>query len=97
MKEIDESLTVGQVDMAVDAMKDVPGDVPLPEGLVFAAYLERDDVRGCVAAHGVHQGRRPIRLRPRVGRLRQAFELGAYVASVLNRKGARDIIAGIPH
>lgn len=48
MKEIDKALTVGQIDMAVHAMKDVPGDVPLPEGLVFAAYLERDDVRDCV-------------------------------------------------
>ncbi|MEO3822902.1 hypothetical protein [Actinomadura sp. B10D3] len=26
----------------------------------------------------------------------RAFELGAYVAGVLNRKGARDIIGGIP-
>jgi hydroxymethylbilane synthase len=48
MKEIDKALTVGQIDMAVHCMKDVPGDVPLPPGLVFAAYLERDDVRDCV-------------------------------------------------
>jgi hydroxymethylbilane synthase len=34
--------------MAVHAMKDVPGDVPLPRGLMFAAYLQRDDVRDCV-------------------------------------------------
>jgi hydroxymethylbilane synthase len=31
--------------MAVHCVKDVPGDVPLPHGLVFAAHLERDDVR----------------------------------------------------
>lgn len=48
MKEIDKALSVGQIDMAVHAMKDVPGDVPLPKGLMFAAYLERDDVRDCV-------------------------------------------------
>ncbi|GAA2450774.1 hydroxymethylbilane synthase [Actinomadura vinacea] len=48
MKEIDEALSLGQIDMAMHCMKDVPGDVPLPDGLVFAAYLERDDVRDCV-------------------------------------------------
>jgi hydroxymethylbilane synthase len=48
MKEIDKAMLTGQIDMAVHAMKDVPGDVPLPRGLMFAAYLERDDVRDCV-------------------------------------------------
>jgi hydroxymethylbilane synthase len=48
MKEIDKAMVTGQIDMAVHAMKDVPGDVPLPRGLMFAAYLERDDVRDCV-------------------------------------------------
>ncbi|MEV4036357.1 hydroxymethylbilane synthase [Streptomyces umbrinus] len=45
VKEIDQMLQRGQVDMAVHCIKDVPGDVPMPRGLVFAAYLERDDVR----------------------------------------------------
>ncbi|MFF7726307.1 hydroxymethylbilane synthase [Streptomyces sp. NPDC008001] len=35
----------GDVDMAVHCVKDVPGDRPLPQGLIFAAYLVRDDVR----------------------------------------------------
>lgn len=48
MKEIDKALSTGQIDMAVHAMKDVPGDVPLPKGLVFAAYLQREDVHDCV-------------------------------------------------
>ncbi|MDL4773041.1 hydroxymethylbilane synthase [Actinomadura xylanilytica] len=48
MKEIDTALTAGRIDAAFHCMKDVPGDVPLPEGLVFAAYLERDDVRDAV-------------------------------------------------
>jgi hydroxymethylbilane synthase len=48
MKEIDKALVMGEIDMAVHCMKDVPGDVPLPAGLVFAAYLERDDIRDCV-------------------------------------------------
>lgn len=49
IKEIDRALLLGEVDIAVHCMKDVPGDVPLPPGLVFAAYLPRDDVRDCVA------------------------------------------------
>lgn len=45
VKKIDQMLQRGDVDMAVHCVKDVPGDVPLPDGLVFAAYLPRDDVR----------------------------------------------------
>ncbi|EDY42597.1 hydroxymethylbilane synthase [Streptomyces sp. SPB074] len=45
VREIDQMLQRGQVDMAVHCMKDVPGDVPMPRGLIFAAYLPRDDVR----------------------------------------------------
>ncbi|MDX6429900.1 MAG: hydroxymethylbilane synthase [Streptosporangiaceae bacterium] len=48
MKEIDKALTIGAIDIAVHCMKDVPGDVPLPKGLMFGAYLERDDIRDCV-------------------------------------------------
>ncbi|MEV0230096.1 hydroxymethylbilane synthase [Nonomuraea sp. NPDC050786] len=47
-KEIDRALMSGQVDIAVHCMKDVPGDVPLPEGTAFGAYLERDDVHDVV-------------------------------------------------
>jgi hydroxymethylbilane synthase len=48
MKGIDKALVAGDVDIAVHCMKDVPGDVPLPAGLVFAAYLEREDVHDVV-------------------------------------------------
>ncbi|OKJ09132.1 hydroxymethylbilane synthase [Kitasatospora sp. CB01950] len=44
-KQIDAMLQGGTVDLAVHCMKDVPGDVPLPRGPVFAAYMERPDVR----------------------------------------------------
>ncbi|MGI5292663.1 hydroxymethylbilane synthase [Nonomuraea polychroma] len=47
-KEIDRALTSSQVDVAVHCMKDVPGDVPLPKGTVFGAYLEREDVHDVV-------------------------------------------------
>lgn len=45
VKQIDVMLQRGEVDLAVHCVKDVPGDTPLPEGLVFAAHLPRDDVR----------------------------------------------------
>jgi hydroxymethylbilane synthase len=48
VKEIDRALLTGEVDAAVHCMKDVPGDVPLPPGVVFAAYLSREDVRDCL-------------------------------------------------
>ena len=44
LKEIDRQLVMGEIDIAVHCMKDVPGDVPLPEGTAFAAYLPREDV-----------------------------------------------------
>ncbi|MCO5992862.1 hydroxymethylbilane synthase [Actinoallomurus rhizosphaericola] len=48
LKEIDRQLVMGGIDIAVHCMKDVPGDVPLPEGTTFAAYLPRDDVHDVV-------------------------------------------------
>jgi hydroxymethylbilane synthase len=48
VKEIDRALLMGEIDAAVHCMKDVPGDVPLPAGLVFAAYLPREDIRDCL-------------------------------------------------
>lgn len=43
LKEIEESLLAGQIDLAVHSLKDVP--TILPEGLVLCAYLERADPR----------------------------------------------------
>lgn len=42
-KEIDEALLAGRVDLAVHSLKDVP--TWLPEGIVLAAVLEREDPR----------------------------------------------------
>ncbi|MBP2325364.1 hydroxymethylbilane synthase [Kibdelosporangium banguiense] len=47
-KEIDKSLISGKIDIAVHSMKDVPGDVPLPKGTEFGAYLHRGDVHDVV-------------------------------------------------
>ena len=43
LKEIEEALLEGKVDMAVHSMKDVPGEIP--EGLEIAAITERMDPR----------------------------------------------------
>jgi hydroxymethylbilane synthase len=47
-KTIDRALLLGEIDAAVHCVKDVPGDVPLPDGLAFAAYLPREDIRDCL-------------------------------------------------
>ncbi|MGH3312908.1 MAG: hydroxymethylbilane synthase [Streptomyces sp.] len=45
VKAVDEQLANGEVDAVVHCLKDVPGDRPLPAGLIFAAMLPRADVR----------------------------------------------------
>jgi hydroxymethylbilane synthase len=48
MKEIDRALLTGQIDAAMHCMKDVPSDVPMSPGVIFAAYLPREDIRDCL-------------------------------------------------
>ncbi|GBD42309.1 Porphobilinogen deaminase [bacterium HR39] len=51
-REIEERLAAGLVDIAVHSLKDVPGI--LPEGLVFGAFLPREDPRDVlVGAEGL--------------------------------------------
>jgi hydroxymethylbilane synthase len=54
-KEIDRALISGKIDIAVHSMKDVPGDVPLPKGTEFGAYLERGDVNDVVISRDGRQ------------------------------------------
>jgi hydroxymethylbilane synthase len=48
VREIDRALLDNEIDIAVHCLKDIPGDVPVPEGLAFAAHLDREDVHDCV-------------------------------------------------
>ena len=45
VKALEHALLSGEADMAMHSLKDVPGDVDLPEGLVIPCVLQRDDLR----------------------------------------------------
>jgi hydroxymethylbilane synthase len=51
VKEIEEALLAGRVDLAVHSLKDVPAD--LPAGLVLAAFPPREDARDVLVVRGV--------------------------------------------
>jgi hydroxymethylbilane synthase len=46
IKEIEDALLAGTIDLAVHSMKDVPTETPA--GLIFAAITEREDPRDCL-------------------------------------------------
>ncbi|PKN69138.1 MAG: hydroxymethylbilane synthase [Deltaproteobacteria bacterium HGW-Deltaproteobacteria-12] len=50
VKEIEDALIAGSIDLAVHSMKDVPGETP--EELRFAAILQREDVRDILVSRG---------------------------------------------
>jgi hydroxymethylbilane synthase len=50
VKEIEEALLDGRIDLAVHSMKDVPGETP--DGLTFAAIMQREDVRDVLVSRG---------------------------------------------
>jgi len=48
VRELDQAQLEGRFDIGVHCLKDIPGDVPLPEGLTIAAYSPREDVHDAV-------------------------------------------------
>jgi hydroxymethylbilane synthase len=45
---IDHALRDGQADLAVHCLKDIPGDISVPDRLAFAGYLPREDIHDAV-------------------------------------------------
>ena len=69
-KEIEDGLLNGELDLAVHSLKDVPAE--LPEGLVLAAFPEREDARDAlVAAPGMTWMRLPAGARVGTSSLRR--------------------------
>lgn len=74
VKEIEDALLCGTVDLAVHSMKDVPTEIP--EGLTFAAIMQREDVRDIL----VSRNNRKMEFMPRgarigTGSMRRAAQL----------------------
>ena len=74
VKEIEDALLSGTVDLAVHSMKDVPTEIP--EGLTFAAIMQREDVRDIL----VSKNNRKMEFMPRgarigTGSMRRAAQL----------------------
>jgi hydroxymethylbilane synthase len=71
VKEIEEALLDGRVDVAVHSSKDLPGE--LPEGLSISGTLEREDPRDAMllpagqAAHTFADVKRVLGRHPRIG------------------------------
>lgn len=50
VKEIEKELLEGKIRLAMHSLKDLPGE--LPEGLLLAAHLEREDPRDAIVTRG---------------------------------------------
>ncbi|MGW6573870.1 hydroxymethylbilane synthase [Streptomyces sp. NPDC054945] len=77
-KEVDAAILAGQADLAVHCVKDVPADRPLPAGTVFAAFLERDDIRDAlIHPEGLTLDRLPPGTRVGTSSVRRIAQLAA--------------------
>lgn len=103
-KEIDRALLMGEIDAAVHCMKDVPGDVPLPAGLLFAAYLPREDIRDCLVfpassgracladlSAGARIGTSSVRRKAQLGRHRPDLAIHRVRGNVNSRLARLDV------
>ncbi|MEV7563132.1 hydroxymethylbilane synthase [Streptomyces sp. NPDC089795] len=77
-KEVDAAILAGEADLAVHCVKDVPADRPLPAGTVFAAFLERDDIRDAlIHPEGLTLDRLPPGTRVGTSSVRRIAQLAA--------------------
>ena len=81
VKEIEDALASGAIDLAVHSMKDVPTENP--EGLKFAAILPREDARDIL----VSRGNRKIEFMPKgakigTGSMRRASQILAIMPDI---------------
>jgi hydroxymethylbilane synthase len=99
-KEIEEALLASAIDLAVHSSKDVP--TVLPEGLMLAAFLEREDVRDVLVsrkaasfgelAPGAVVGTASLRRQAQVLRLRPDLKVAPFRGNVQTR--LRKLAAG---
>ena len=73
VKEIEEALTRGDIDIAVHSMKDVPTE--LPEGLGIFCVTKREDPRDALISHGCDLSDLPHNARIGAGALRRQAQL----------------------
>lgn len=77
VKEIEQALLSGEIDMAVHSMKDMPSE--LPEGLVNGAVPLRQDARDClISREGVDLDGLPHGAKVGTSSLRRSSQLLAY-------------------
>ena len=97
-KEIEEALLEGAIDMAVHSLKDV--EAVLPDGLLIAAVLPREDVRDALIAPGAGSiddlpkgavvGTSSLRRQAQLKRMRPDFEVVSFRGNVETRLGKID-------
>jgi len=91
IKEIEDALLSGAVDIAVHSMKDVPTETP--RGLAFPAITKREDPRDClVSRHSLTLDKLPHGTRIGTSSLRRQAQLRRYRADleVLDMRGNVD-------
>jgi len=74
VKEIEDALQSGAIDLAVHSMKDVPTEIPT--GLIFTAIMPREDVRDVlISKNGIKIEQLPQGAKIGTGSLRRAAQL----------------------